>query len=61
MNKDTPIKMILNDIIILDNDFSYPQLEASAALAKAIKAVESQNDKFYEFNYRNGDLEIKQK
>lgn len=60
MDIEKPVKVALNDaVIVLDN--AREAIDVSmAALTKAIESVKTVNDKFYEIAYKDGNLEMKE-
>lgn len=60
MDIEKPVKVALNDaVIVLDN--AREAIDVSmAALTKAIESVKTVNDKLYEIAYKDGNLEMKE-
>lgn len=60
MDIEKPVKVVLNDaVIVFDN--AREALDVSmAALTKAIESVKTVNDKFYEIAYKDGNLEMEE-
>ena len=60
MDIEKPVKVALNDaVIVLDN--AREAIDVSmAALTKAIESVKTVNDKLYEVAYKDGNLEMEE-
>lgn len=60
MDIEKPVKVALNDaVIVLDN--AREAIDVSmAALTKAIESVKTVNDKLYEIAYKDGNLEMEE-
>ena len=60
MDSEKPVKAVLSNAIIVFDDAREAIDVSMAALTEAIESVRAANDKFYEFTYKDGNLEMKE-
>lgn len=60
MDNEKPIKVILNEVVIVFDNAREAIDVSMAALTKAVESVKVVNDKFYEVTYKDGNLEMEE-
>lgn len=60
MDIEKPVKVVLNDAVIVFDNAREAIDVSMAALTKAIESVKTVNDKFYEIAYKDGNLEMEE-
>lgn len=60
MDIEKPVKVVLNDAVIVFDNAREAIDVSTAALTKAIELVRTVNDKLYEIAYKDGNLEMKE-
>lgn len=60
MNIEKPVKVVLNDAVIVFDNAREAIDVSMAALTKAIESIKTVNDKLYEIAYKDGNLEIEE-
>lgn len=60
MDNEKPVKIALNDAVIVFDNAREAIDVSMAALTKAIESVKTVNDKLYEVAYKDGNLEMKE-
>lgn len=60
MDNEKPIKVILNEVVVVFDNARETIDVSMAALTKAVESVKVVNDKFYEVTYKDGNLEMEE-
>jgi hypothetical protein len=60
MDIEKPVKIVLNDAVIVFDNAREAIDVSMAALTKAIESVKTVNDKLYEIAYKDGNLEMEE-
>ena len=60
MDNEKPVKVILNEVVIVFDNAREAIDVSMAALTKAVESVKVVNDKFYEVTYKDGNLEMEE-
>lgn len=60
MDKEKPVKVALNDAVIVFDNAREAIDVSMAALTKAVESVKAVNDKLYEITYKDGNLEMEE-
>ena len=60
MDNEKPVKVTLNEAVIVFDNAREAIDVSTAALTKAIESIRTVNDKFYEIAYKDGNLEMEE-
>lgn len=60
MDNEKPVKVVLNEAVIVFDNAREAIDVSMAALTKALESIKTVNDKFYEIVYKDGNLEIEE-